>query len=115
MADVVSYILISQPDDRNAVKEHSIIDEFGLELQHEEDDETDGLSSLRFGITSSLEEKPNLESPCRTLSSDFPKSVVTLCEVEERFDQVEHLRSVVYIRGQQAGEIEHGYILNVGS
>jgi hypothetical protein len=40
---------------------------------------------------------------------------VTFCEVEERFNNVEHVRTVVYIAGREAGEIEHGFAFNVGA
>ncbi|MFB6098032.1 MAG: hypothetical protein ABEK84_02760, partial [Salinibacter sp.] len=77
--------------------------------------EDSDLPALRFAVASGLEDSESLEAPCRKLSADFPEATVTFCEVEERFDQVEHLRSVVFIGGQRAGEIEHGYVLNVGA
>jgi hypothetical protein len=49
------------------------------------------------------------------LSSAFPEAPVTYCEVEERFNNVEHFRTVVYVAGREAGEIEHGFAFNVGA
>lgn len=113
MATVISYVLISGAQDPSAVKQHSLVSD--NELQFESENDEGDVPFLKFSLSSSLEEKPDLDPPCRALSGDFSGSVVTLCEVEERFNQVEHLRSVVYIDGEQAGEIEHGYILNVGT
>lgn len=115
MATVVSYVLISGPRNPDDLAEHPVFDDDGFALKEHAGDASDELSSLTFALTTSLEEKPSLDDECQTLSSEFPEAVVTLCQVEERFDQIEHLRSVVYMQGQQAGEIEHGYVLNVGT
>lgn len=115
MATVVTYLLVSAPKDPDAVRSHPILDEHGFEPRHVEQDESEALPALKFAVTSALEDTPSLEASCRELSAAFPEATVTFCEIEERFDQVEHLRSVVFISGQQAGEIEHGYVLNVGT
>lgn len=116
MATVVTYLLVSDPEDPEAVRSHSIIDEHGFEPRALETSEgEDTLPALKFAVTSALEDRPALEGPCRELSAAFPEATVTYCEVEERFDHVEHLRSVVFINGTRAGDIEHGYVFNVGS
>lgn len=115
MATVVTYLLVSAPKDPDAVGSHPILEEHGFEPRRMERDESEAPPALKFVVTSALEDSPSLEAPCRQLSAAFPEATVTFCEVEERFDQVEHLRSVVFIGGQQAGEIEHGYVLNVGT
>lgn len=116
MATVVTYLLVSDPTDPDAVQSHPILQEHGFERRPmEEHEEGDGRPALKFAVASVLEESASLEAPCRELSAAFPEAVITFCEVEERFDQVEHFRSVVFIDGQQAGEIEHGYVLNVGT
>lgn len=115
MATVVTYLLVSAPDDPEAVRSHPVLDEHGFEPQPMEDQEEDALPALRFAVASALEGSGSLEAPCRELSSAFPEATVTFCEVEERFDQIEHLRSVVFIGGRQAGEIEHGYVYNMGA
>lgn len=116
MATVVTYLLVSAPNDPEAVRSHPLLEEHGFERQPMEDrDEKETLPALRFAVASALEESASLEAPCRELSAAFPEATVTFCEVEERFDQVEHLRSVVFIEGQRVGEIEHGYVFNMGA
>lgn len=116
MATTVTYLLVSNPDDPEAVRSHPVLDEHGFEPQPMEDrGEEDLAPALRFAVASALEESESLEAPCRELSAAFPEAAVTFCEVEERFDQVEHLRSVVFIGGRPAGEIEHGYVYNMGA
>lgn len=116
MATVVTYLLVSNPNDPDAIQSHPILQEHGFERRPmEEQEEADELPALKFAVASALEDSASLEPPCRELSAAFPDAVVTFCEVEERFDQVEHLRSVVFIDGQKAGEIEHGHVLNVGT
>ncbi len=116
MATVVTYLLVSNPDDPEAVGSHPIIDEHGFEqrpIEKGEDEET--LPALKFTVANALEDRRGLEAPCRKLSAAFPEATVTYCEVEERFDHVEHLRSTVFIDGKRAGDIEHGYVFNVGT
>ncbi|MCS3640155.1 hypothetical protein [Salinibacter ruber] len=116
MATVVTYLLVSNPEDPEAVRSHALIDEHELEERPIEDDETEETRlALKFAATSALEDRADLESPCRQLSEAFPEATVTYCEVEERFDHVERLRSVVFIGGKRAGHIEHGYVFNVGT
>lgn len=116
MATVVTYLLVSNPADPEAVRSHPILEEHGFEFQPMEDrEEKDALSALKFAVVSALEDSSSLEDPCRELSAAFPDATITYCEIKERFEQVEHLRSIVFIGGQQAGEIEHGYLFNVGA
>jgi len=116
MATVVTYLLVSNPEDPEAVRSHPILDEHGFEHHPMEGrEENDALPALRFAVVSALEDSSSLEVPCRELSAAFPDAIITCCEVKERFEQVEHLRSIVFIGGQQAGEIEHGYLFNVGT
>lgn len=114
MATITTYLLVSNPQDPETLCSHPILDEHELELQtRSEREET--LPAIRFVAKGALEERPSLEKPCRELSAAFPEATITFCEVEERFGQVEHFQSIVFIDGKQAGEIEHGYVLNVGS
>jgi len=113
MATVTTYVLISNPDDPDAVEEHDVIDDHGFDLQNREEGE--GRASLRYKTETALQERANLEEPVRELSTAFPEAAVTFCEVEERFNNVEHVRTVVYIDGREAGEIEHGFAFNVGA
>lgn len=114
MATVVTYLLVSNPSDPDAVRSHPTLQEHGFEPQPMDDAEEDALPALKFAVASALEDSASLEAPCREVSAAFPEATITFCEVEERFDQVEHLRSIVFIDGKKAGEIEHGYVLNVG-
>lgn len=115
MATVVTYLLVSNPSDPDAVREHPILQEHGFEPRPLETAEDDSLPALRFAVASALEDSESLQEPCRRMSATFPEATITFCEVEERFDQVEHLRSIIFIDGKKAGEIEHGYLLNVGA
>lgn len=115
MATLVTYLLVSDPKDPDAVREHPLLQTHGFERRPMGKEEGNVLPALRFAVASALEDSASLEEPCRELSMAFPDATITFCEVEERFDHVEHLRSVVFIDGQKAGEIEHGYVLNVGT
>ena len=115
MATVVTYLLVSNPDDPEAVRSHPTVEEHGFEPRPIEDRNEEALPALRFAVASTLEDSESLEAPCRELSAAFPEATVTYCAVEERFDQMEHLRSVVFIGGRPAGEIEHGYVYNMGA
>lgn len=115
MATVVTYLLVSDPEDPATVRSHPVIQEHDFELRSVEEGDSDALRSMEFAAVRTLEASSNLEGPSRTLSSDVPEATITCCRIEERFDQVEHVRSVVFIGGQKAGEIEHGYVLNIGT
>lgn len=115
MATVVTYLLVSNHKDPDAVRTHPTLQEHGFEPRPMDNGEESELPSLKFAVASALEDSPSLEAPCRELSADFPDATITFCEVEERFDQVEHLRSIVFIEGKQAGKIEHGHLFNVGT
>jgi hypothetical protein len=114
MATVVTYLLVSDPEDPDAVRSHPLLEEHGFEPRPMDEPEEESRPALQFAATGALEDRPDLEDPCRQLSEAFPHATITYCEVEERFDHVEHLRSIVFIDGKQAGEIEHGYVFNVG-
>jgi len=116
MATVVTYLLVSDPEDPEAVRSHPILEEHDFEVQSTEDREAkDAPPALKFAVANALDDSTSLETPCRELSAAFPDAIVTYCEIKERFEQVEHLRSIVFIGGQQAGEIEHGHLFNVGA
>ena len=115
MATVVTYLLVSNPKDPDAVRTHPTLEKHGFEPQPTDDRENGELTSLKFAAASALEDSTSLKDSCRELSADFPDATITFCEVEERFEQVEHFRSVVFIDGQEAGEIEHGYVFNIGT
>lgn len=114
MASRTSYLLISNISNIDAIQDHSFIEEQGFELREKWEGEG-VIPSLKFILTRSLEETEDIEESTRNFSSSFPDATVILCEVEERFNQIDHLQTNVFIDGQRAGEFEQGYILNVGS
>lgn len=115
MATVVTYLLVSNPKNPDAVRAHPTIQEHGFEFQAWEEEREGELPALKFAVAGALEDSTSLKGPCRELSAAFPDSIITFCEVEERFEQVEHFRSIVFIDGQEAGEIEHGHVFNIGT
>lgn len=114
MASVTTYLLVSGPEDPDSVHGHPMIVESGFDLQQTFPAE-EGLPAVRFATESALEEHESLMEPCRQLSQDFPEATIVVYEVEERFHQVEHLKSAVFVDGQPAGHVEHGSVLTVGS
>lgn len=114
MASRTTYLLVSNTNDVDAVQTHSFIEEQEFEFRERWEGEN-VIPSLKFVLSRPLEEAQDLEEPTRNFSSDFPDATVILSEVEERFNQIDHLQTVVFIDGKRAGEFEQGYILNVGS
>jgi hypothetical protein len=115
MANVVTYAIVSGPDDLAAVREHDLIEENGFEVHREEEGDGETDPSVTFTVGSALEEHEALEGPCRHLSEAFPEAVVVYTEVEERFDNVERLKVRVFRDGRRAGHLEHGSVFNVGA
>lgn len=115
MASTTTYVLLSGATDLDAVRSHSIVEEYELEQSRTFDATDNQHAAIRFVFEHPLEADVDLEPPVRQLSEAFPDATVVLCEVEERFDHVEYLRTIVYLDGKRAGQIEHGYVFNVGS
>jgi len=113
MASLTTYLLVSGVDDADEVTSHPIVDEWDLDVHTPADPEAD-VVTLTFVNTAPLEEAEDLEEAARDLSTAFPAAVVQVCAVEERFDQVERVQTVLYRDGMHAGEIEHGYVFNIG-
>lgn len=114
MASLTTYLLVSGIEDPHDVNTHPIVAERDLE-QHDAMDSEADLETVVFVDSAALEDAEDLSDAARELSSAFPSSMVQLCVVEERFDQLERVRTVLYRDGAHAGEIEHGYVLNIGS
>ena len=114
MASITSYLLVSGPAEPEAVLEHDLFDDFGFEHRETQEAGEDQLPALTFSLQHPLEESIDLEKPVRRFSQDVPGATVLLCVVEERFDQVEHLDISVFREGKRGGDVEHGYIFNVG-
>lgn len=115
MASRTTYLLLSGVPDLDAVHNHSVVDEYELEHSRTFDATDNQHPAIRFAFEHPLEDDVDLEPPARQLSEAFPDATVVLCEVEERFDHVEYLQTIVYLDGKRAGEIEHGYVFNVGA
>ena len=115
MASVTSYLLVTNVDDVEDVESNSLIDEYELEKQGVTQDGEGEIARITFVREYSLENQDSLRDAARRLSSSYPNSVVVLCRAEERFDHIERLNTQLYIGGKRAGDIEHGYVLNVGS
>jgi len=115
MASVITYLVVSAPDDPSAVQGHTALEDTPLELQ-ETTEAADGQApSLTFAHQESLEDAPGLNTTARALSEAFSEATVLLTVIEERFDHIERLQTKIYSDGNDAGELEHGYIFNIGS
>jgi hypothetical protein len=114
MATTITYVLVSGIEDESAIRNHSLITASGLEHRETRDSGAEQVPAVTFAAEQALEEGQDLSGPARELSNDLPGSTVVLCEVEERFDHVERLQTIVFMEGKNAGKIEHGYIFNVG-
>lgn len=115
MASRVTYLLVSDPDDPEAVRNHPAIDEAGFEYRASFDEGEGTRPALQFVVGHPIDDLDEVMDSCRALSAAFPAASVVVCEVEERFDQVERLKTKVFRDGDAAGEIEHGYVYNIGS
>ena len=114
MASQTTYLMVSTPDDPSSVPNHPVIEDYNLDL-HTEQKRNDGqCKSITFIHESTLEEQSDLKKPARKLSMSFPSATIVLHVVEERFDHIEWVQTKLYSEGKEAGEIEHGYIFNVG-
>jgi hypothetical protein len=119
MATVATHLLVSQPDDPAAVRAHAALKTHGFEPQESEPQESDEPSSspshaLQFSVTHALDEHERLDAPARHLSAAFPSAIVTLYEVEERFEQIDRVWSAVFVDGGQVGELTHGSGFHAG-
>lgn len=113
MASNISYVLVSDPDDVTAVKNHDIVEEYDLNL-HDMETEEGAVATITFRLERPLEDAPDLATAARTLSSDFSTATVLLCDIEERFDHIERTHSRIFREGTNAGQVEHGFVFNIG-
>lgn len=115
MASVITYLVVSAPDDPSAVQGHAALEDTPFELQEATGAADGQVPSLTFAHQAPLEDASDLNATARTLSDAFPEAIVLLTVIEERFDHIERLKSKMYSAGNDAGELEHGYIFNIGS
>ena len=114
MAFQITYLVVSSPDDPSSVREHSVIEEYDLDLHAEQSRKDDQCPSVTFIHEHPLEETSDMTEPARKLSTAFPGATIVLHVIEERFDHIERLQMKMYSGGKDAGEVEHGYIFNIG-
>lgn len=114
MATITTYLLVSGADDQEAVQSHPVVDHWNLDVRNTREEHSDQVAGVKLVHESPLEDQDDLTTPAQTLSADFPSATVLLCEVEERFDHIERLQTKMYRKGKNAGNVEHGYIFNVG-
>jgi hypothetical protein len=114
MATTITYVLVSGADDVSAVRDHQLVSESVLEHRETRDSGPQQVSAVSFAAEQPLEEEEKLSDVAREMSDEFSEATVILCEVEERFDHVERLQTLVFMNGKNAGKVEHGYIFNVG-
>lgn len=115
MASLTTYLLVSGVDEPSDVEAHSVTETHDLEVRATQPGDSDEeVPSVTLVHECALEDRVDLASAARTLSGDFPAATVVYCVVEERFDHVERLQTLVFRDGLSAGRIEHGYVFNIG-
>lgn len=108
MAEHVSYLLVSGVEDPDAVAGHRVIDEAGFAEKDREASSDREAGHVRFAVGSALEAQADFTDAAEALSADFPEAVVTLVDLEERFGNIERLRTRIYRNGRPGGEVRHG-------
>lgn len=115
MAATTTYLLVSEVNKPDAVRSHALFETHDFEVRQRLEASSDQHAAFTFAVEQSIEEAVDLEEDVRQFSADIPEATVVMCVVEERFDQVERLQVNVFSNGKQGGNIEHGYVFNVGS
>jgi len=114
MAATTIYLLVSGVKEPDTVQSHSLFEIYDFDVRERFETSSDQHAALTFAVEQPIEEPVDLEGEVRQFSADVPEATVVMCEVEERFDQVERLQVNVFSNGKQGGDIEHGYVFNVG-
>jgi DNA repair ATPase RecN len=112
MATITTYLLVSGAETED-VRSHALFETYDFEEREVSDEQQ--LSALTFALEQALEEAENLEEEVRRFSADMSSAGVVLCEVEERFDQVERLQVRFFQDGEEGAGLEHGHFYNVGT
>lgn len=113
MATLTTYLLVTGPEQPATVPDHDLFSTYAFEQRGRQEAGEQRLSSFTFALEQPLDDAEDLEESVRTFSGDVPAATVVLCEIEERFDQMERLQLQVFRNGKQGGDIEHGYVFNV--
>lgn len=114
MATRTTYLLISGISDLDHGRNLPVFSEYNLEHRKTYASSSDQAPALKYAIEEPLEEAVDLSQGAQALSKELPEATVLLCDVEERFDQIDNVHTVMFIGGKRAGEIEHGHVFNVG-
>lgn len=115
MATVTSYLILSGSEsDVEAIPGHSLLEDVSFDDMEVIESSADQQPRVKIKHTSALEEETDYNRIAREMSASFPTSTVLVVEVEERFDQVERVQTRLYMEGKSAGEVEHGYVFNIG-
>jgi hypothetical protein len=115
MATLTTYLLVSGVENLESVRSHDVFEQYAFDEQDARNPGDGQPAALRFALEQPLEESTELEEALRQLSADLPDASVVVCEVEERFDQIERVQVAVYQDGNRGGALEHGYVFNVGA
>ena len=114
MAQVTTYLLVSGLKEDERPERLPILKESEFEVEKRFKEKSDSCGAIRLLRQSPIEEHEPKQKIATELSKALPESTVTLCVTEERFGQIERLRTTVFKDGCHAGEIEHGSLYNVG-
>ena len=115
MATVTTYLLISGSGEGDQIRSHQLLDRYDFQEREASPSADRQLPTVVFVLEQPLEDVDDLEEEILAFSADIPDATVVLCEVEERFDQIERLNLVVFEDGKRGGDVEHGYLFNIGS
>jgi len=114
MATITTYLLVTGAEPE-AVRSHELIEAYDFKERDAYEPSDQQLPAIKFALEQPLEETDDLEEKARELSADVSPAGVVMCEVEERFDQVERLQVVVFQEGKRGGGLEHGHFYNLGT
>jgi hypothetical protein len=114
MATLTTYLLVSGIEQPEEIQSHDLFESYDFKEREAVESSDQELPTLKYALEQPLEEAVDLERDVRAFSAEAPGATVVMCEVEERFDQVERLQLIVFQDGRRGGEVEHGYVFNVG-
>jgi len=114
MATITTYLHVVDPEEPDSIDNHELFENYGFDRRGTQEGNGQQLPTLTFALEQPLDEAEDLNGAVQSFSEDVSSAIVVLCEVEERFDQVERLQLYIFRDGKRGGGIEHGYVYNVG-
>jgi hypothetical protein len=116
MAAITTHLIFSGPEmEGEEAARHSLFEDVQFDDVQVLKSSSDQQPGLKMIHKSPLEEEAvDFSRLARQASEVFPTATVLVMNVEERFDQVERVQTRLYIGGKNAGEVEHGYVFNIG-